>query len=144
MQIKPEFEASEQFSTIAAKIADKWPAVFEGIDASEIRCYLITNKECPESRKAWELKAVPQPIRIDCPYGWYVIMYKQDWEEMDEKRQAIRVAEVLCGVGEEGKVNPFDLKDFGVMVRTLGVDYQDNANVPDILNDKVEWVMRGK
>jgi hypothetical protein len=57
--------------------------------------------------------------------------------------KAARVAEVLCAVGEEGKVNPPDVKEYGIMARTLGLDWQDNSNIPDILNDTISWVVRG-
>src|ERR1039458_4568069 len=105
-QLKPEYEVLEDFSVIAKKVVDKWPQIFEGITPDEIRCYVITNKERPEKRKLWELHAVPYPIRIDCSYGWYIIMYKPDWDELNDKMKSLRVAEILCGVGEEGKVNP--------------------------------------
>ena len=141
-QIKPEYEVVDEFNTIATKIVEKHPNIFNGIKVDEIRCYAITNKERPEKKKTWEVKAVAHPVRIDCPYGWYAVVYSQDWEEMDEKHKALMVSAILCSIGEEGKVNPFDLKDYGVLVRTFGPDYLDKADIPDILKDNVDWVTR--
>lgn len=139
---KPEYEAVEEYAVLAQKLVDKYPQVFPGLDPSQIRCYSIINKERPSSKSIWEIHAVKQPINLDCPYNWYVVVYQEDWEEMDEKLQAKLVAATLLSVGEEGKVNSFDLKDHKVMVKTFGVDYLDNAEGPDLLNEDVNWEVR--
>jgi len=141
-QQKPEYECLDEFNAIATKIIEKYPSVFADVNADEVRCYAITNKDKPDSKKTWTLRAVTYPIRLDCPYGWYATIYLEDWEQMNEKQQQLLVASILCAVGEEGKVVAPDLKDYNVMVRSFGVDYLDDTNVPDILNEDVDWVIR--
>jgi hypothetical protein len=99
------------------------------------------NKDPKEGKQLWELKNVPYPIRLDCPYDHYVIVNSKDWYAMDEKHQALLVFDVLCSIDREepGKVVPFDLKDHSVIIRTVGTDYMRRADVPDILKDNIEW-----
>jgi len=144
-QLKPEYAALDDFEKIAQQIIDKFPEVYSGIDLSIVKCVVITNKECPDSKKGkpWEVKAVPQPIRMDCPYSYYVTIYQKDWVEMDEAHKAMLVATILLAIpvdkDKEGKTNNFDLKDFSVMLRTFGVDYQNSDTIPNILTDAVQW-----
>ena len=144
-QLQLEYEAIEDFNVIAAKIVEKYPSIFNGVPVEEVRCYAITNKERAEGKKLWTVSAVPQPIRLDCQYGWYVVLFQKDWEDLGKESKQLLVASILCSIGEEGKVNPFDLKDYGVMVRTFGVDYLDKK-APDILDENVDvnWIVRSE
>ena len=147
MQIKPEYEIVEEYSNIASLLIAKYPDVFSNVDVKKIRCVAITNKERTERKKIWEVKAVPMPIKMDCPYGWYVIIYLNDWVEMTEKRKQYLVASSMCAIPEEeqeGKVFPPDLKDYSVMVRTLGVDYMEKPDdeLRDIIKENIKWVNR--
>ena len=141
--IKPEFETVEEFDDIASKLVNKYPEVFGGIECDKIKCVGITNKERKEGKKMWEVRGVPAPLSMDCPFSYYIIIFMSDWAEMDEKRRAMLVASTLMAVPhedeKEGKVNPFDLKDYITMVRTFGVDYLDRSEVADILKDDIEW-----
>ncbi len=40
---------------------------------------------------------------------------------------------------DEGKIISRDFKDYKVLVKTFGVEYQDNPNVPDLLKEDVKW-----
>ena len=142
---KREFEALDEFSTVAKKLVTKYPDLFYGLDIDEVRCVAVTNKERPEnSDKLWEVMAVKQPIRLDCPYGWYLIVHLSDWESLGDKQKNILVAEMLCSipVGDdvEGKLNQPDYKGYSVMLRTLGVDYLENPDTPDILAKDIQWI----
>jgi hypothetical protein len=104
-------------------------------------CYAVTNKDPKEGKPLWELRNVPYPIRLDCNFDYYVIVNSKDWDGMDNKHKALLVMDVLCSIDREepGKTVPFDLKDHAVMIRTVGVDYQKRPDVPDILNENIEW-----
>lgn len=144
-QLKPEFSALDEFADIAQKLIDKYPEVFGGIDIDTIKCVTITNKDCPERRKnkPYEVKGVPQPIRMDCSFSYYVILYQSDWVERDEPHKAILVAAILQAIPSdietEGKVNTYDLKDFYRMQSNFGVDYLESDDIPDLLADGFTW-----
>lgn len=140
-QYKPEYEKIEELTDIAIKLVSKYPEVLHGIEPESVVCYAITNKDRGESKPLYEVKTVPYPIRLDCPYDYYVIVYNSDWQGMGEKHKAILTFKALCNISKEGdgRVIPFDLKDHAVVVRTLGVDHMSDGMVPDILNGQVEW-----
>lgn len=141
-QIKPEYEELDEFVTIANKLVKKYPDVFFGLDIAQVKCVSITNKNRGKKKHLWEVKSVPMPIRLDCPYRYYVILFRADWDEMEEKHKYLLVADALLTIPtEEDKetLNNFDLNDFDVMVRTFGVDYLQKDGVPDILKDEVVW-----
>jgi hypothetical protein len=143
MQVKAEYEEVQEFATIASKLTKKHPDVFFGLDVDRVKCVGVTNKNRSERKKLWEVKSVPMPIRMDCPYSYYIIIYMNDWVEMEDKHKYLLIADALLTIPTEeekdGKLNAFDLKDFDIMVRTFGVDYLVKDEVPDILTDKISW-----
>ena len=147
-QLKPEYAALDDFADIAQKLIDKFPEVFGGLDLSVIKCVAITNKDCPEKKKdkPYEVKGVAQPIRMDCPFSYYVVLYQNDWVERDEAHQAMLVAAILQAIPvdneADGKVNTYDLKDYARMQRNFGIDYLDSDTIPNLLSDTFTWDLR--
>jgi len=144
-QEKPVYETVNEFSKMARKVIDKYPEIFYGREIDQIKCVKITNKERPESKDCmWVLQAVKEPVRLDCPYAWYAVLWSKDWDEMDEKHRYLLIADILHGIpnGEdEGKVNPPDSKGYKCMQRTFkGIDFMTDPNVPHIIDDSVVWI----
>jgi len=83
------------------------------------------------------------PIRMDCPYAYYLVIFMSDWNEMAEKHRKLLVASALLSIptdeDKEGQVNQFDLKDFDIMVRTFGIDYLIKDDVPDLIKEDIKW-----
>ncbi len=144
-QVKPEYQVIDKFNNFAKRIVDKYPDIFFGIDSDLIRCVAITNKDRPDKKdKLWDLKGVPMPIRMDCPYSYYVTIYQQDWDDMSDKHKLVFIAEILNGVAREieneGKIIPMDSKGYKLMQRTFkNIDYLQDPNLPDILEDDIDW-----
>lgn len=146
-QIVPEYEGLDEYADLAKDIVAKYKDKFTGIDLKRIRAYVITNKERTESNnKLFEIKAVPMPIRLDCPYAYYVVFYQEDWNALSDKHKLLLIAQTLCAIPvdeneemEEGKVKAPDMKDFATMLRTFGTDYLTRDDVPNILSDNVNW-----
>ena len=142
-QEKPNYEVVNEFSTLATKIVAKYPEVFNNIEVDKIQCVKITNKE--KSKNATSLAQilpVKMPIRLDCPYAWYVIVFYQDWDILTEKHKLLLIARILHEIpqgDEEGKVVACDVKDFKTMCRTFGVDYLTDDSVPHLINDNIKW-----
>jgi hypothetical protein len=140
-QSKPEYEKVKEFDDIAERLVKMYPEILEGVDISLISCVAITNKEPKDGKSAWELKAVPYPIRLDCKYDHYLVVNSQIWNEYDGKHKAMLVFAALCSIDKENpnKTVPFDLRDHSVIVRTVGTDYLVKNDIPDILEKKVTW-----
>ena len=144
-QAKKEFEALDEFEDFAKQIVTKYPDVFYDVDVDEVRCVAITNKQRPQTKETlWEVMAVKQPVRMDCKYGWYIVVHLADWDALEEKQKKLLVADALCSIPtgdeKEGKLNYPDYKDFRIMLQTFGVNYIEKDDVPDILDEEVEWV----
>lgn len=143
--IRPEYEQVNEFPSIASSLVAKYPDIFPGVEIDKMRCVAITNKERGEDKKLWEIRAVPMPIRMDCPYAYYVILFMSDWVNLSTKHRQLLVSDILCAIpadGEEGKIIQPDMKDFAVMLRTFGVDYLQKPadELTDLINDTVKWI----
>tara|TARA_Y100000310_G_C20668395_1_gene808902 strand:- start:1042 stop:1488 length:447 start_codon:yes stop_codon:yes gene_type:complete len=144
VQATKEYEHLDEFDDLANKIVEKYPEIFYGVNLDEIRCVSITNKDRGEKQdKLWEVMPVKMPVRLDCKYGWYIVVYGSDWHKLIDKHKKLLVASALCAIptgdNAEGKTKPLDYKDYAVMLRTFGVDYLDADTVPDILEEDVQW-----
>ena len=145
-QEKPEYEVNDEFNTMAAQIVDKYPEKFSHVEVGKICCVNITNKE-PKQRvtgeRCWKLGAVKMPVAMHCPYGWYVVLYSQDWDEKSEKHKLLLVAEVLHGLPTDednmGKVSAPDTKGYHSIFSTFGLDCHDDPGVPHLLDTEVTW-----
>jgi len=143
-QIKAEYEIVDEFTKHANGLKTKFPEVFDGIDVDKIKCVSIVNKErTQKKKKLWTILPVKMPIKMDCPYSYYVVIYENDWDELNEKMRLLLVADVLQSIPtdeDEGKVLSPDMHEFSVMLRTFGVDFMDNeSRVPHLMKDKVVW-----
>jgi hypothetical protein len=140
MQPKPEYETIKEANEIFAQLLKKYPAQLLGIEPGTISFCGIINKEPKENKPLFELKSVPFPIRLDCPYDFYVVVNMKDWDSLNKNHKAALVFKALLCISREepGKVVPFDLKDHSVIVRTLGVDYM-STNIPNILEEDIVW-----
>lgn len=146
-QVLPEYEKLEDFKKIAQQIISKYQDDFGHIDIDDICCYAITNKERKETNpKIIDTKAVAAPIKYDCPYAYYFVVYLTDWEEMTDKHKYLLVVKGLCSLPNNeddfalGKIVSVDMKDHAVMLRTFGTDYLVKDDVPNILNDNINWI----
>jgi hypothetical protein len=141
-KIKPIYEELPEFTDIVKKLIDLYPSNFPNIDAKCIAAVQITNKSRPEKKKqVWELRPVVPPITLFCDKLYFVTLFADDWAGFSEKHRAAIVADVLMSISPdgEGKTVPFDMKDHSVILRTLGVDYMETADIPDLMSGKVTW-----
>jgi hypothetical protein len=146
-QEKPNYEVNEEFNVMATQIVEKYSEKFHNIDISKVCCVNLTNKARKEKEgngeRIWKLMAVKMPIALHCAYSWYVIIHSGDWEDMSQKHRKAFVADILHGIpnelDNEGRVNPCDTKGYGSIFKTIGIDYLEDPDIPDILEEDVVW-----
>jgi hypothetical protein len=146
-QEKPEYEVNDEFNNMAVQIVEKFPEKFDNVDVGKVCCVNLTNKTRKEKdgngERIWKLQAVKMPIALHCTYGWYVVLHSHDWDDMGQKHKLALVADVLHGLpndlDNEGKVNPCDTKGYRSIFRSLGLDYLEDPDIPNILDDGFEW-----
>tara|TARA_B100001778_G_scaffold334029_1_gene344079 strand:- start:6401 stop:6838 length:438 start_codon:yes stop_codon:yes gene_type:complete len=142
-QVAPNYEELPEFLHIADQLVDRYPEVFGGIELNRIAAFAVTNKDRKDASKPiWEVVSIKPPVSILCNKDYTINVFQNSYEALDTKHKAVLVADALNAISTEGKgkVNPKDLKEYAVMIRTLGVDFMDNPDIPDILNDDVNWV----
>jgi len=147
MQVTPEYEEATEFKMLAKEIVKKHDVKFAGIDLELIKAVMIVNKDRSESNdKYYDIITVKEPVRSDCPFAFYIVIYQSDWEGFDKKHKLLLISKALCAIPldsdgemEEGCVNSPDMKDFATMLRTFGPDYLIKDDVPDILLDDIKW-----
>ncbi|MFW6173641.1 MAG: putative metallopeptidase [Elusimicrobiota bacterium] len=144
-QVLPVFEVVEEFEEMAQKIVKKFPDIFGGTPIKKIRCVSIVNKNRSSKKtRLWSVKPVPDPIRLDCPYYYYIIVYQGDWASLPETKQYLLLMDALQAIPvddddiRKGKVLSPDLSEFGIMIRTFGVDFMENSEIHP-LEDYFEW-----
>jgi len=141
-QSEPVYEELADFLQIADKIIEKYPDKFGDIDASKIACVSIQNKERSEKKmQIWEVKSVKPPISLFSTKDYIFVFHQKDWDELADKHRTLIVADCLCSIppGGGGDVVSMDYKDHSMMLRTLGVDYMQRNDVPDILETDIDW-----
>jgi len=141
-QIAPNYEENPEIIRIADQLIDLYPELFGQTDLSRISAFSITNKDRKDNTKPiWEIAPIKPPVSIVANKDYIISVYLDSYEQLSEKHKAALVADVLCSIPAEGKgkLNPKDVKEHGAMIRTLGVDFMSNE-IPDIINDNVEWV----
>jgi len=141
-KIKPVYEELSQFTDIAEKLLALYPSVFPSIEAKNIAAVQIINKSRPEKKnQMWELRPVVPPVTLFCPKLYFVTVYSSDWDSFTDNHKAAVVADVLLSISPEGegKTVPFDKKDHSIILRTLGIDYMQTSDIPNLLDGKVNW-----
>lgn len=141
-KVKPVYEELSDFTDLADKLLSLYPSVFPSIDAKQIAAVQIVNKVRPEKKsQVWELRPVVPPVTLFCPKLYFVTVYSSDWDSFTDNHKAAVVADILLSISPEGegKTVPFDKKDHSLILRTLGIDYMQTADIPNLLDGKVSW-----
>lgn len=146
-QQRPHYEVNDEWNDMAAKLVAKYPEKFNEIEVGKICCVNVTNKTRKEkeghAERIWRVDAVKMPMAIHCPYGWYLTLFSDDWDNLEEKHKLALVADMLhsipSGEDHDGRVNPCDTKGYHSVFNTLGIDYLIDPDIPHLLDDEVEW-----
>jgi len=140
-QDKPEFAILQDYNGIADRIVTKYPELFHHIDVKQIRCFSITNKDRKPEKRPYDVQGVPLPIRLDCPYSWYVIVYGREWAEYTEKQKNLIILLSLMHVGDEpGEVVKPDTQEFACILDHMGRKPWEKDDIKDVLKDHVDFV----
>ena len=148
-QIKPEWEEISEFLNMAKKVIEKYPDEVGHADPDALIAYKCTNKTKPESKtKLYEMKGQAEPEAFTNQKKYFVKMYHDVWDNMDESNRLLLIFSALKRIDaenpESGKVSGCDMHDQSFMARTFGVDWATRSDVPNILNDKIRLITEPK
>lgn len=148
-QIKPQWEEIAEFISMARHLVNKYPDRFAGIDPDWIVAYGCTNKDKPEGKtKPYDMSGASEPESFTNSKKYFIKMFMSDWVSRSEENKLWVVFSALERVDKElpdsGKIGPFDYKDQGTLVRTLGADWHSRNRLPNLLTESVEIVEESK
>lgn len=148
-QIKPEWEEIPEFITMAKKLIEKYESELGHVDTNLIVAYKCVNKTKPESRtKNYDMSGQSEPEAFTNTRKYFVKVFHDVWDNMDEKNRLLLVREALLRIDaenpESGKVAGYDLHAQSRMIRTFGVDWETRSDVPNILEDRVDLITEAR
>lgn len=142
MQTKPQWEEIPEFNQLAEKLVEKYPERWSDVDVDRVVAYVCTNKERPQSKqKLYEMAGETEPESLTNSKTYFIKLFQEDWEGRSRNGKLKIVASALGRIDPEnpGKVLPYDRKDQNFMVKTFGLDWEQNDDGPDILEESVEF-----
>lgn len=138
-----EFERLNEWEDIAKKLVDKYPERWGHVDTSKLVAYVITNKENNEEKgRPYEMQTDKLPMRLSNQYDYFIwFKHPDDW---NEKPMNIRIALVISALeridpDKPFSIGPLDYKDQSVMLRTFGMSWATNPEIPDALKTDVKF-----
>lgn len=140
-QTKPKWEEIPEFLSMAEKLVSKYPDRFNGIDVSKIVAYGCKNKDRPPKKaKIYEMSGEPEPECFTNSKQYFVKFFMKDWDDRGEAQKLLLVFSALERIDRKnpGKVMPLDYRDQSVMIHTVGTDWYEKDNVPNLLKDTVQ------
>jgi len=135
-----EWEEIGEYLKLASKLVEKFNDILGHVDTDQVIAYMCTNKERPKGKsKLYEMSSQTEPESFTNTKSYFVKMFKDTWEELDDEGRLAVVFSTLLRVDPEkpGKLTPNDLQDQAIMVRTFGVDWF-KKKLPNLLTDSVD------
>lgn len=140
MQIKPKWEEIPEFTKMAEKLIAKYRDRFDGLDVSKIVAYGCTNKDRPEKKaKVYDMVGEPEPECLTNSKQYFIKFFMKDWMDRAEAQKLLLVFSALERIDRDnpGKIFPLDYRDQSIMVHTVGLDWSERDDVPNILKDTI-------
>lgn len=138
--VKPEWELSRDAEQLVSKLKEKYPTKFGHITVDQVGCAMITNKDKPDSQE-WiaKITGVVDPVTIYCSKKYIIQFYRSSWDALTPAQKSAVIFQQMCKIPDDpdGKLNTEDLKDIKCMVKSLGVDYINRLDLPDLALDEV-------
>jgi len=139
-----DFIEDPEMEEIGKKLIVAWEGLFRHIDASKILWARDIGPVNPRSpKRAGSCTRVRPPYTLLNPDVFYIIAVhpRAKWEELDSRRRAVLVMHELLHIPEEfgaGALKDHDVKDFKLLVDTLGSDYLERNDLPDLLEGVID------
>jgi len=141
-QMVAQWQELKEFGIMVARLVDKYPDRFSHVDPNEVIAYACINKDRTETKaKVYDMTAEKEPEAFTNTKRYFVKFFLSDWEGRDETSKLWLVFSALSRIDPEtpGKIGPLDYRDQCIMVRTLGPDWVDKGNLPNLLAANINF-----
>jgi hypothetical protein len=142
-QIVPVYEAEEEINEIVKALIEKYNDLFFEVDPSSIRGYVLVNKPRPDSKPAEvTINGASGVFAFINPFKYVLVAYASDWSTWSRSKKVINVAKAIKRISPEGngKLIRFDEMNHRCFLLTFGIGYEENPEMVDILQEKVDFV----
>lgn len=140
-QDAPVYGQIPEADELVLKLVQKYPDKFGHIDPSLVGCIVVTGKNKPESQD-WDVKihGIKAPLTIFSSKVYVFEFYKQTWENYSPVQRQYMLFKSMVRIKDsfDGSLDKEDLKDCRCLVKKFGVAYMDKADLPDLIDSKVD------
>ncbi len=139
-QQAPQWVEIEEFTTMAAKLVEKYPERFGETDIDQLIAYACVNKDRPEGKsKPYDMTGAVPPESFTNSKSYFVKMFNNVWERTEEQKLAL-VFSVLNRIDptSPGKIKPLDYSDQEEMVNNFGANWHERGDLPNLLGRDVD------
>lgn len=138
-QVEPEWAIVQEAEDIARRLIDKYPEKLGHIGVDEIGVAAIVNKPRPDTADWFaKTKGIKHPEALYCPKKYIIFFHMDTWDQFDPVTKQYMILAELMRIPDppDGSVLKKDIQDVKALVKTFGVDYLENANKPNLLEEK--------
>jgi len=145
-QQEKTYEEVVEAREIIQKLCDQYPDELWAVRPDTIITLGVSNKERPKSSNKMAsirplkgaTKALMQINNVNIRY--LIELYWSDYNEWNNAQKAAVIFHELIHIDSEvGKTVKHDVEDFRIMVDKLGVNWFNDADLPNLLVTKVEF-----
>jgi hypothetical protein len=140
--IAPEWQPNADADAIVATLINTYQDKLGHIDASQIACVQITNKDRPDSAKWFaRLASARPPVLMFCNKPYVIYFHQDTWDMFNAPQRSMLILEMLLRIPEEmdGTILQDDLKGIKALIARFGVDFYDDPELPDVAESRQEF-----
>lgn len=144
MQVPIQWEELTELKSMVEKLVEHYPERFAHIDVDWIIGYAAINKDKPDGKKPWEILGSKEPESFTNSKKYFFTTYMDAWQARTDESRYWMVFAALERIDRDnpgsGKLKPLDYKDQGVLVRTIGPDWDSRGRLPHPLTADIDFV----
>lgn len=147
------FETNEEMSELVQRLCDERTDLFPKVQPVMIACALRIDKPAPANAKGiLKIKGIRGPLTALTDKRYLIYGYQSQWQILSREQKIAHLAFALKHVSvpsddeeakltskgkkwEWGKLEKPDFLSFKSFARVLGVDWEENPELPNLLED---------
>ncbi|AEO93490.1 gp231 [Bacillus phage G] len=127
----------DEWQEIADALINKFSVAFSHIEIDKV-LFLSETEKTPKDKYA-DTKFVSYPYNFLTDYKFFIIFYENNIQAMTDEQKKVLCFEQLLHIDESfTKIRKYDVKSFREFISKMGMNWDIDPNLPDILSDEVE------
>ena len=145
-QVEKVHSRVEEAEEIIAQLCEEYPEALWAVNPNIVAVLGVENKERPKNSKKLAtirpVKGINKSLMIlnNIPVRYVIEIYWDEWNKWSQSQKVVIMFHEVLHIGDEiGKTVKHDLEDFKIMINSLGVDWYKNPNLPNLLNEHIDF-----